>query len=305
MSRFVIFRISSLLFTLFVAVSVVFFAMRLAPGDPAQLLAGQQTQEDVKRVREFLGLNMPIHVQYIRFLTGVIRGDLGVSALTKGSVSKEILRTMPATFVLLTMSMLLTTGIGVPAGVICALASGSIYDLLIMLLVVGALSVPNFWLGILMIDLFSVRLGWLPTSGFWGIKSTIMPALAIAARQIAIVTRMTRVSMLEVLGEDYIKVACAKGLPNGAIVIKHGLRNALLPVVTTLGLQTGFLLGGSIVIEVLFAWPGIGQLLINAITTRDYNLIQGITVFYVGGFLLTTFFMDLCYAWLDPRIRYG
>ena len=304
MFRLIIFRVASLLVIIFIAVSVVFFAIRLAPGDPAQLIAGQQTQEDVKRVREFLGLDVPIHMQYLRFLTGVIRGDLGVSALTKGGVSREILRAMPATLVLLAMSMLLTAAIGVPAGVVCALTSGSVYDLLIMFLVVGALSVPNFWLGILMIDLFAVRFGWLPTSGFWGVKSTIMPALAIAARQTAIVVRITRVSMLEVLGEDYIRVAWAKGLPNWAVVVRHGLRNALLPVVTTLGLQTGFLLGGSIVIEVLFAWPGMGQLFINSITTRDYNLIQGITVFYVGGFLLTTLFMDLCYAWLDPRIRY-
>jgi ABC-type dipeptide/oligopeptide/nickel transport system permease component len=304
MFKFIVFRILSVLVTVYIAMTTVFFGIRLAPGDPAQLLAGQQTQEDVKRARQFLGLDAPIYIQYLKFLRGVIRGDLGVSALTRRSVSEEIVRCIPATFTLLAASMVLTAVLGVPAGVVCALMPGTVWDFLIMLLVVGALSVPNFWLGMLMIELFSVRLGWLPSFGFSGLKTAIMPAIAVAARQVAVTTRMTRVSMLEVLGEDYLKVALAKGLGTWSVVLKHGLRNALLPVITSLGLQAGFLLGGSIVIEVLFAWPGIGQLLINAITMRDYNLIQGITIVYVGGFLLIMLFMDLCYALVDPRIHY-
>ena len=304
MLRFLSVRIVILLVTVFVAASAVFFAIRVAPGDPAQLIAGQQTQEDVLRVRRFLGLDAPLYVQYGRFLAGLIRGNLGVSALTRGSVSAEIGRRLPPTLALLGASMLITVVLGVVTGVMCAVKWNTVYDFLVMLLVVGALSMPNFWIGLLLMYFFSVRLGWLPSSGFSGIASLIMPAIAVAARQVAIVTRITRVSMLDVLNEDYITVARAKGLGSWGVLVKHGLRNALIPIVTTLGLQVGYLLGGSIVIEVLFAWPGMGQLLINAITMRDYSLIQGVTIVYVGGFLMITLLMDVCYAWLDPRIRY-
>ena len=304
MLRFLSVRIVILLVTVFVAASAVFFAIRVAPGDPAQLIAGQQTQEDVLRVRRFLGLDAPLYVQYGRFLAGLIRGNLGVSALTRGSVSDEIGRRLPPTLALLGASMLITVVLGVVTGVMCAVKWNTVYDFLVMLLVVGALSMPNFWIGLLLMYFFSVRLGWLPSSGFSGIASLIMPAIAVAARQVAIVTRITRVSMLDVLNEDYITVARAKGLGSWGVLMKHGLRNALIPIVTTLGLQVGYLLGGSIVIEVLFAWPGMGQLLINAITMRDYSLIQGVTIVYVGGFLMITLLMDVCYAWLDPRIRY-
>lgn len=304
MLRFLIVRIAILLVTVFVAASAVFFAIRMAPGDPAQLIAGQQTQEDVLRVRKFLGLDAPLYVQYGRFLAGLFRGNLGVSALTRGSVSDEIGRRLPPTLALLGASMLITVVLGVLTGVLCAVKWNTVYDFLAMLLVVGALSMPNFWIGLLLMYFFSVRLGLLPSSGFSGISSLIMPAIAVAARQVAIVTRITRVSMLDVLNEDYITVARAKGLGSWSVLVKHGLRNALIPIVTTLGLQMGYLLGGSIVIEVLFAWPGMGQLLINAITMRDYSLIQGVTIVYVGGFLAVTLLMDVCYAWLDPRIRY-
>lgn len=304
MLRFLIVRIAILLVTVFVAASAVFFAIRMAPGDPAQLIAGQQTQEDVLRVRKFLGLDAPLYVQYGRFLAGLFRGNLGVSALTRGSVSDEIGRRLPPTLALLGASMLITVVLGVLTGVLCAVKWNTVYDFLAMLLVVGALSMPNFWIGLLLMYFFSVRLGLLPSSGFSGISSLIMPAIAVAARQVAIVTRITRVSMLDVLNEDYITVARAKGLGSWSVLVKHGLRNALIPIVTTLGLQMGYLLGGSIVIEVLFAWPGMGQLLINAITMRDYSLIQGVTIVYVGGFLMITLLMDVCYAWLDPRIRY-
>lgn len=304
MPRYIIWRLLKLPLSIYIVLTLVFFAFHFVPGDPAQLIAGQQTQLDVARVRTYLGLDDPIYVQYIRYLRGIIQGDLGKSAIFQAEVSKVISSRLLATLVLLMTSIFITIGIGVPAGVISAVKSGSIYDYITILAVVGVLSIPNFWLGLLMINFFSVKLGLLPAFGFKSLSCLIMPSIAIAARLIASVARMTRGTMLEVIGEDYIQVARAKGLKEWIVIYKHALKNALIPIVTTLGLQMGYLLGGSIVIEVLFAWPGIGHLMIDSINMRDYNMVQGVTVIFVTGFLLINLAVDIIYNFLDPRLCY-
>jgi ABC-type dipeptide/oligopeptide/nickel transport system permease component len=303
MLGYIFWRLIKLVLTAFVVLTLVFIAFRLVPGDPAQLIAGQQTQEDVERVREYLGLSDPIHIQYLRYINGILHGSLGVSAIYMEDVAKVIFSRIPATLLLLGVSILITIVVGITIGVISAVRHNSLYDYATVFFVVAALSIPNFWLGLLMMNLFSIELRWLPTSGFRGWASLIMPALAISARLIAIVARMTRANMLEVLREDYVQVARAKGVREGIVVFKHALRNALIPTVTVIGLQVGYLLGGSVVVEVLFSWPGIGHLLINAISMRDYAMVQGITVVYVVGFLLVNLGVDILYGFLDPRIR--
>ncbi len=289
---------------MYIVVTAVFFAFHFVPGDPAQLLADQQTQQDVERVREYLGLNDPLSTQYLRYISGIARGDLGVSAIRMDKVSSAIASRLPATLLLLGAAMFVTIAIGIPAGVIAALNYRSAIDYVVMLMAVGSLSVPNFYIGLLMVSLFSVTWRLLPTSGFRSPLGLIMPTLAVAVRLIGAVARMTRASVLEIVRQDYVQMARAKGLSEWAVVFRHVLRNALMPTLTLIGLQVGYLFGGSIVIEVLFAWPGIGELTRTAISMRDYNMVQGTTIVFVGGFLLVTLLVDILYALLDPRIVY-
>jgi len=297
-------RLGYLVITVFIVVTLVFFAFRLAPGDPAQLIAGQQTRADVERVREYLGLGDPVLLQYGKYLRNILHGKLGVSAILQVDVSRAIMQKIPATLALVSASMALTILLGIPLGVMSAVRSRSVYDYIIIVGVVVLLAIPNFWLGLLLMSFFSVKLRWLPTFGFSGLASLIMPCLAVSARLVAIATRMTRSSMLEVIQEEYVRVARSKGLAEKDVIYRHALRSALIPVATELGLQMGYLVGGSIVIEVLFGWPGIGHLLINAINMRDYSLVQGITVVYVAGFLIINVVVDMLYVYMDPRIRY-
>jgi len=304
MLRFITGRLLKVLVSLFIVVTAVFFAFQFVPGDPAQLLADQQTQQDVERVREYLGLNDPLSTQYLRYISGIVRGDLGVSAIRMDKVSSAIASRLPATLLLLCAAMLVTIVIGIPAGVVAALNYRSAIDYVVMLMAVGSLSVPNFYIGLLMVSLFSVTWGILPTSGFRSPLALIMPTLAVAVRLIGAVARMTRASVLEVMRQDYIQMARAKGVAELGVVFRHVLRNALMPTLTLIGLQIGYLFGGSIVIEVLFAWPGIGELTRTAISMRDYNMVQGTTIVFVGGFLLVTLLVDILYALIDPRIVY-
>jgi len=297
-------RSAYLVLSVFVVLTIVFFVFRLAPGDPAQLIAGQQTKEDVERVREYLGLNDPVLVQYANYMRNLLQGKLGRSAILQKDVGKTIAQKIPATLLLVGVSMVLTVLVGVPLGVISSTHVQSMLDYVVICGVVALLAIPNFWLGLLLMNLLSVQWGLLPTFGFRGLAYVIMPCLAVSARLIAIATRMTRSSMLEVLGEEYVTVARSKGLSESRVIYKHALRSALIPVTTELGLQFGYLFGGSIVIEVLFGWPGLGRLLMNAINMRDYSLVQGITVVYAAVFLAINLIIDVLYVYMDPRIRY-
>lgn len=305
MTTYIVWRLLRIVPVVLIVVTLIFGLFRFVPGDPARLIAGSTaTQESVERVRSRLGLDRPILIQYVNYLADIPQGKLGYSGVYRGDVAPVIVRHLPPTLALLASSMLVTILIGIPAGVASAVFRGGWIDHATSLFVTGMLAIPNFWLGLMLIAVFAVGLGWLPSFGFEGWRSLIMPTIAVAARMIAIVARMMRSSMLEVLHRDYVRTARAKGV--GAIVVlyKHAVRNALIPTLTTIGIQAGYLLGGSVVIEQLFAWPGMGQLLISSVGVRDFNMIQSITVVFATGFLLINLLVDLMYVLVDPRIEY-
>jgi len=305
MLTYTLWRIARIIPVALVVVTLIFLLFRMVPGDPARAIAGSQALEStVEQIRHQLGLDRPIYVQYWNYLKGLPRGNLGFSGIYQGNAAPVIIQHLPPTLALLGSSILLTILIGVPAGIVSALNRGNAVDYVISLLVVGMLSIPNFWLGMMLISLFAVSYHLLPSFGFSSALALVLPTLAVSARLVAVVARMTRSSMLEVLQRDYVRTARAKGLNHSVIVYKHALRNALIPTITTVGLQAGYLLGGSIVIEQLFAWPGIGQLMINSVGLRDFNMVQGITVIFSIGFLVINLLVDLVYAIVNPRIEY-
>ncbi|MDR7432888.1 MAG: ABC transporter permease [Armatimonadota bacterium] len=284
---------------------VVFVAIRLIPGDPAQIMAGQAaTEEVVRQIRQSLGLDQPLPVQYLYFLRNVVRGDLGRSLFNGAPVVEELGQRFPRTVRLALASIVVASLIGVPAGILAATRHLSWLDTLVMLVALVGVSMPVFWLGLNLILVFSVRLQWLPAFGYETWRHLLLPSVTLGAASAAIVARMTRSSMLEVLGQDYIRTARAKGLAERVVVNRHALRNALIPVVTVLGLQLGTLLSGAVLTETVFAWPGIGRLLVDAVLARDYPIIQGATLLIAATFVALNLAVDLLYGLLDPRIRY-
>ena len=302
--RFLALRILRAIAIAFAVVTIIFFLFSLVPGDQAAFLAGPgATQAEVDNLRESLGLNDPLLVQYFRHVSGLIQGDFGTSGAFKSDPLPFILERIPATLALTAAAIGLTILIGIPAGLVSALFHTRVPDLAISVSVVALLAVPNFWLGLLLLSLFSVQLGWLPSFGFSGPLSLILPTLALAARLIALVARMTRGVTIDELGRDYVRTARSKGLSRTAILVRHVLRNVMIPTLTVIGLQTGYLLGGSVVIERLFAWPGIGDLMINAIGQRDYAVAQAVTVLFVIAFLIINLIIELLYVLINPRMR--
>jgi peptide/nickel transport system permease protein len=312
---------------------VVFFMVHAIPGDPAQIMLGQQaTQEQVQRVRENLGLDKPILVQYGLFLKDAVRGDLGDSIVTGRPVTTELLVRLPATFELTAFAMLIAVLVGVPVGVISAVKQYSLLDKTTSVLALTGISMPIFWLAMILVVIFGVNLELLPFpgrldpttaitsitglvlvdslltlnfAGFWdGLLHLIMPALALGTIPMAVIMRMTRSSMLEVMNEDYVRTARAKGVVPWRVVFKHALRNAMLPTITVIGLQTGLLMGGAIITETIFSWPGIGLYVYNSISSRDYASIQGVVLYAALLFVLINLLVDILYAILDPRVRY-
>ncbi|MCL0094318.1 ABC transporter permease [Dehalococcoidales bacterium] len=309
MLTYIIRRIGLMIFIL-LGVSVITFSMiHLVPGDPAEIIAMERygeeiTAETIDRVRTELGLDQPVYIQYFNWLTNVLQGDLGYSFRTDRPVLDEILTRLPATIQLALAGMLVALLIAIPVGVISATRQYSAVDNLSMFGALLGVSIPNFWLGLLLIMFFSVHLGWLPVFGRGGIEHLILPALTLGTGMAAITTRLIRSSMLEVLGQDYIRTARAKGLKEKVVIYKHALKNAMIPVVTIVGLQFAFLLEGAVIVEVIFAWPGIGRLLVDSIFARDFMLIQGCILFIAAMFVLVNLLVDLSYAYLDPKIRY-
>jgi ABC-type dipeptide/oligopeptide/nickel transport system permease component len=262
-----------------------------------------QTEIDAMRVR--LGLDRPLIEQYVTHIAGLLHGDFGWSSTFRGNPVPFILERLPATLILMLSSILVTVLIGVPAGVVAAVTHDRWPDHVLTGIVVALLAVPNFWLGLMLVALLAVEWGWLPSHGFAGPAALVMPTMALAARLIALVARMTRGVVLEELRKDYVRTARAKGLDGATIVLRHVLRNAMIPTVTVIGLQMGYLLGGSTVVERIFAWPGIGDLMLNAIGMRDYTLVQGIVVVYVAGFMLINLAVELIYLAINPRLRHA
>jgi peptide/nickel transport system permease protein len=304
MRGFFLRRLALVIPTVIGAVTLVFFFLHMIPGDPVEVMLGETAQQaDKERLRQELGLNQPLYVQYGRFMVGVVEGDLGSSYFYRQPVAQVVAERVPATVELALAAFLVAGLIAIPLGIIAALREGTAVDNAAVLFSLVGVSLPNFWLGPLLIILFSITLGWFPVSGKAGVASLILPAITLGAAFAAILSRMTRASLLERLGEDYLMVARAKGLPEWRVILKHALRNALIPIITVMGLQIGALLSGAIITENVFSWPGIGTLLINAIQARDYPLVQGCILFISLSYVLVNLLTDLLYGWADPRIR--
>ena len=304
MHRYLIRRLVLTIPVLLGVATLVFALIHFIPGDPAQAMLGEgATPEEVNQLRGRLGLNRPLIVQYGSFLMGLTRGDLGVSLRNDQPVTAQILERMPATAELAFASMTVAVLLAIPLGIVAAVWRGTAIDFGAMTLSLVGISVPNFWLGPLLAIIFSVELGWLPVGGRGTLAHLVLPAITLGAALAAILARMTRASLLEELCEPYVLAARAKGVSRSRAILYHAFRNSLIPIVTILGLQFGVVLTGAIITETIFAWPGIGRLLIQSISFRDYPLVQGcvllIAVTYVGVNLLT----DLTYSFLDPRIR--
>ena len=287
-------------------VSIVVFAIvRVIPGDPVRLMLPPDAQQsDVERLREQLGFNEPLYRQYLLYMRGILTGDLGKSLRFRRPVLELVLERLPATIELAIAGTLLTVIIAIPAGVLAAWKRNSWYDSFFMFITMVGQSIPIFWLGIMLILVFSVNLRLLPTSGRGTFQQLIMPSFTLAVFFMALVARLTRSSVLEVLGQPYVRTAHAKGLGQYLVLYRHVLRNALLPVVTILGLQVGMLLGGAVITETVFAWPGIGTLAVGAIYNRDYPLVQGTVLIAAFVFVFINIIVDVAYLFLDPRIRY-
>jgi peptide/nickel transport system permease protein len=294
---------------------VVFMVLHLSPGDPAEIMLGSQaTREDLARLRAELGLDEPLHVQYVRWIAQVARGDLGRSLWMKRPVLDEVLVRLRATLILTATALVLSTAAGIALGVASAARPNSLLDRLSAVASLFGASMPVFWLGIVLMVVFALHLGWLPASGMYApygggdlrdlLAHLVLPAVTLAAASVTIIARLTRSTMLEVLGQDFIRTARAKGLVERAVVLRHGLKNALIPIVTVVGVQAGYLLGGAILTETVFAWPGVGTLMVQGIFARDFPLVQGCVLVVALSFVLVNLAVDLLYAWLDPRIRF-
>jgi peptide/nickel transport system permease protein len=294
---------------------VVFMVLHLAPGDPAEIMLGSQaTKADLGRLRAELGLDEPLPIQYGRWITRVIQGDLGRSLWMKRPVLTEVMTRLQATLILTATALVISTLVGIALGVASAARPYSLLDRVSAVTSLFGASMPVFWLGIVLMVIFALNLGWLPASGMYApygggglrdlLAHLILPAVTLAAASMTIIARLTRSTMLDVLGQDFIRTAHAKGLVERAVVLRHGLKNALIPIVTVVGVQVGYLLGGAILTETVFAWPGVGSLMIQGILARDFPLVQGCVLVVALAFVLVNLAVDLLYAWLDPRIRY-
>jgi ABC-type dipeptide/oligopeptide/nickel transport system permease component len=293
------------LFPVIFGVSVIVFLMiHLIPGDPAQIIAGQDaTQEDIQAVRVSLGLDRPLVVQYLSFIGHALTGDFGESFRTGRPVIEEISVRYGNTLLLGLLAMAFGTVVGVIIGAVTAVYRGTWVDNLVLGVSLFGISTPAFFLGILLMLVFSVWLQWLPLTGMGSWRNFIMPALALGIPNAAVVARMARTSLIEVLQQDYIRTAQAKGVSGSAIVMRHALRNALIPVITVVGLQMGYLLGGAIVTETVFAWPGIGRLVIQSISTRDFPMVQAAVLVLALTFVIITLITDILYWFVDPRME--
>ena len=313
MRGYVLRRLVAFLVTLACVSVLVFVAIRILPGDPVLVMAGPEANpEVVARLRTAMGLDRPLPVQYVEWAGRALRGELGVSLQYDVPVGRLIVSRLPVTLPLTALAALFMIVVAVPLGIYAATRARRPGDYLAMAIAQIGLAVPSFWAGLLLILLFSVQLGWFRSGGFegwtqgvWvGVRSLLLPAVALGLFQAAVLIRATRSALLEVLGEDYVRTARAKGVPEGLVVVKHAFGNALIPVLTVAGLQLGQLIAGSIILESVFALPGLGRLALGAITSRDLPVVQGVTLFVASCIVAINFLVDLSYAVFDPRIRY-
>ena len=314
MTEFLVRRAFISAVTLVLISLIVFTGVRMIPGDPARVMAGTDADAaGLEEIREKYGLHDPIPLQYLRWFGLALRGDLGESIRTRQSVAWTVAIKVPITVELACLALLIALSLAIPAGVIAAVRRNTAWDVLASAASLCGVSIPNFWLGIMLILLVSVRLGWLPASGFVplfedpvaNVKRMLMPALVLGTALAAVLMRQTRNAMIEVLSADYIRTARSKGLAGFAVVVRHALRNALIPVVTILGLQMGALMGGAVVTESIFVLPGFGRLIVEAVFTRDYPVVQGVVLITASSYVLINLLVDISYTVLNPRIRIG
>ncbi|NLJ85200.1 MAG: ABC transporter permease [Firmicutes bacterium] len=326
MYRYIIRRLIQMV-PLLIGISIlVFLLVHLSPGDPIRMLLGEDaTEEDVERLNAIYGFDLPLHIQYFRWLSNALRGNLGVSIRQGIPVTTLIFERMGATLELAIVSVIIAILLGIPLGIVAAVKRGSVWDYLSMIVALLGVSTPSFWLALMLLSHVALKVEFLPMfgrdgsvfKGLWilvtqfradelltGLRYVLLPAFSIGASMMAIITRLTRSSLLEVLGKDYIRTARAKGLGDRIVVLKHALRNALLPVITIVGIQFGAMLGGAVVTETVFAWPGVGRLIVNAISQRDFPIIQGGVLMMAIIFTMVNLAVDLSYALVNPRIRY-
>ena len=297
-------RLGAMIPILLVVSVIIFMFLHLIPGDPARVVAGPEaTLQDVENTRIVLGLDRPLPEQYWRFISNAVQGDLGKSFRTQEPVMSMIADRIGATLTLSLASMVWAIVAGMAAGVVAATHRGKWQDQLTMFGAITGISMPSFWLSLMLIELFAVQLGWLPSGGDESFEHYILPAITLGSGVAAVIARFTRSSLLETLGEDYVRTARAKGARERRVIWLHALRNALLPVVTMTGLQFGFLLGGSVVVEAVFSWPGMGRMLIDAVSMRDYPVIQAEMLLFALQFMLINLMVDVLYAVLNPQIR--
>ena len=333
MYRFVLNRLLSLVPTLIGISMLVFLMLYMVPGDPAQVMLGERANaESLAELRATMGLDQPFHVQFYRFFAGLLSGDLGRSIRSHEKITTELLQRFPATCELTLASMLLAMTVGISAGLWAAVNRGKVADLLSMILATAGISMPVFWLALMLVLLLAVFLPIFPVSGrlsthiyfepityFYSLDALLqgdieafgdilwhlfLPALTLATIPMAVIARMTRASLLEVLGEDYIRTAWSKGLSHRVVVLRHAVKNAFIPTLTVIALEFGYLLGGAIITETIFAWPGVGRWLFLAVQARDFRAVQGGVLLLATVFVMANLFADVLYAWLDPRIRY-
>ena len=304
MLRFLARRLALTIPVLLGVATLVFALIHLIPGDPAQAMLGETAaEEDVAALRQRLGLDRPLLEQYGSFLSNAARGDLGTSLRTSEPVTRAIVDRLPATLELAAAAMLVAIGVSLPLGIIAAVRRGTIVDHAATTLALMGMSIPNFWLGPLLAIVFAVELGWLPVSGRGTPAHLVLPAISLGAALAAILARMTRASLLEELREPYVQAARARGASRSRAVLRHAFRNSLIPVVTLVGLQFGAVLTGAVITETIFAWPGIGRLLIQSIGFRDYPLVQGCILLIAATYVMMNLVTDVAYGLLDPRIR--
>lgn len=304
MYRYILKRLLMLIPVLLGVAFIIFAIMDVAEGDPVYQVAGPDaTEEQLEQLREELGLNGSLVTRYFRYIFKLIRGDLGSSYITKMDVMKLYLQRLPNTLKLATLAMVVAVVISVPLGIVAAINQNSIKDTVAMILALVGLSMPNFWLGLLLMLLFALRLGWFPSGGAEGFTSVILPALTVGVGLAALMTRTTRSSMLDVLRQDYLRTARAKGVNERKIIYRHALRNALIPIITIFGVQFSNVLGGSVLAETVFAWPGVGRLVVDAIDQRDIPIVTGALIMTTMLVTVVNLLIDIVYAYVDPRIK--
>jgi len=305
MLRYVLRRIFMLIPVLFGVTLVSFSLLHLVPGDPAEILGGQEaTAADIARIRAEYGLDKPLVVQYLRFVGNALRGDMGISIASRHPVRELLFQRLAFTLQLSLASILVASTIGLLAGIISSTRQYSVFDTASMLGALFGISMPIFWLGLLLILVFAVKLHWLPSGGTGSLRYLILPAIALGSASAAVIARMARASMLEVARQDYIRTARATGYRERVVIFRHGLKNAMIPVLTVFGLEFGYMLGGAVLTETVFSLPGIGRLLVEGIFMRDYPVVQGAMMVVATTFVLVNLLTDVAYAFFDPRIRY-